>query len=815
MQGGKREKVLKSPAKSKQKLSAKKKQVKSARPSGKKSIQPGHSEDRYRVLIDNSPVCIHEIDMDGVLVSMNSAGLAMLGVGDESKVTGMAYLEVVCEKDRDRIEKLLSRAYRGHPSQFELTSSGANPRVFNSSFIPIKSKRGKVVRLMGITEDITEQKSLREKLASEEERYRLLWERMPVPYQSLNEEGKFQEVNNAFLEKLGYKREELIGTWFGDLIAPKYKEHFKETFPRFKKRGETKGVQFELRRKDGAYITVEYSGKIGYDPQGKFKQTHCILHDITRRKRAEETIIARANQQKAVSELGLLALSNIELSKLFDKTVNILAQTLGVEYCKVLELLPDGKALLLRSGVGWRDGLVGETIVGAEKESHAGYTLLSDEPVIVDDLRTETRFTGPALLFDHDVVSGMSVIIKSEDKPYGVLGAHTVRRRSFTQDDINFLQSIANILAIAIERKKVEEALREAKEVAEAATKEKDKYISVIAHNLKSPFTSIVTLLELLSSEKEDPAIVKHRTLIDAVRDTSEYAMKVIDDVLRVSRFESGKIKLKPGFMDGNIEAFTVIATHGHLAREKGINLVNEVPRNTRLYADPSLFREVLSNLVYNAIKFCRKGDTITFYVPLGERSTIAIKDTGAGMDECTLSNVFRHDVKTTSLGTAGEKGTGIGLPFCSEIMKAHHGQLTAESVKGGGSFFYAKLPYVKPVALIVDDDAADRHLIRKQIEKIDVHVIEAENEEGVFKALNNDSPHLILIDIHLQNAEGLGILKRLKADSDTRNIPVIIVTSDDQIETREKAVSLGADDFISKPVKPEEFIAKVRKFVV
>ncbi len=688
MPGSKKKKNLKPLARSRQKPSRKNKQVKPPKPSKKTSEEAEHGEERYRALIDNSPVCIHEIDMDGNLISMNAAGLAMLDVGDESKVTGMAYLQAVCKKDRERIGKLLDRALKGRSSQFKLTSSGSKPRLFSSCFIPIKSKKGKVVRLMGVTEDITE------------------------------------------------------------------------------------------------------------------------------RKRAEETILNRANQQKVVSELGFLALSNIELSELFDKTVNVLAQTLGVEYCKILELLPDAKALLLRSGVGWRRAIVGQTTVGAQKESHAGYTLVSDKPVIVDDSRTETRFSSPALLRDHNVVSGVSVIIKGENRPYGVLGAHTVKRQSFTQDDINFLQSIANILAIAIERKKVEEALREAKEKAESATKEKDKYISLIAHNLKSPFTSIVTLLELLSSEKDDPAIVKHRVLIDAVRDTSEYAMKVIDDVLRVSRFESGKIKLKPGFMDGNIEALTVIATHGHLAREKGVGLVNHTPRDIRLFADHSLFREVLSNLAYNAIKFCRKGDTITFYVPSGERSTIAIKDTGSGMDECTLSNIFRHDVKTTSLGTAGERGTGIGLPFCSEIMKAHGGELVAESVKGGGSVFYAKLPYVKPTALIVDDDAVFRRALDERLEKIDVNVIEAENEEGAFEALKKDSPHLILLGARLQNGEGFAILKRLKADKDYGNIPVIVVMAADQTETREKAISLGADDFISKQANQEEFVAIVRKFV-
>jgi PAS domain S-box-containing protein len=133
-----------------------------------------------------------------------------------------------------------------------------------------------------------------------------------------------------------------------------------------------------------------------------------------------------------------------------------------VEYCKVLELLPDGSALRLVAGVGWQEGLVGQTTVSGDRDSQAGFTLLCRDPVIVEDLRTETRFTGPALLRDHGVVSGLSVIIGEADKPFGVLGAHTARRRVFTPDDVNLLQSVANILAVAIQRKRAEEELRRA-----------------------------------------------------------------------------------------------------------------------------------------------------------------------------------------------------------------------------------------------------------------------------------------------------------------------------------------------------------------
>jgi len=175
----------------------------------------------------------------------------------------------------------------------------------------------------------------------------------------------------------------------------------------------------------------------------------------------EDELATYAQKQAAVAEIGRLALTGGKLKDLFAEAASLIARTLGVEYCKILELLPDGGTLILRAGVGWKKELpVGQATVSAGKESQAGFTLLSDEPVVVADLRTETRFSGPALLHDHGVVSGMSVIIRGRERPYGVLGAHTASARRFATDDVNFLGTVANVLAEAIERKNAEAELR-------------------------------------------------------------------------------------------------------------------------------------------------------------------------------------------------------------------------------------------------------------------------------------------------------------------------------------------------------------------
>ena len=206
-----------------------------------------------------------------------------------------------------------------------------------------------------------------------------------------------------------------------------------------------------------------------------------LRSEIIERKRIEEELDARARQQEAVAYVREMALNEATLTATLSQTLASLAeiasretmigallqevcarvaQTLEVEYCKVLELQPDGAALTLRAGVGWQDGLVGRATVEAGTRSQAGYTLASRQPVVVEDLRAETRFDGPPLLLDHGVVSGVSVAIPGRSHPFGVLGAHTVTQRTFNSDAVSFLESVAHILSQVIEQRRSEAAIQ-------------------------------------------------------------------------------------------------------------------------------------------------------------------------------------------------------------------------------------------------------------------------------------------------------------------------------------------------------------------
>ncbi|HEX5501839.1 MAG TPA: GAF domain-containing protein [Thermomicrobiales bacterium] len=186
--------------------------------------------------------------------------------------------------------------------------------------------------------------------------------------------------------------------------------------------------------------------------------------DVARLTALEAELRARARQQAAVADLGHRALAGDDLAALLDEAARVVRTILGVEYAIVLELLPDGATLVARAGAGWRDGVVGRARAGTGRDTQTGYTLASPEPVVTADLRAERRFRAVPFFHEHGVVSSVTTVIGGVDAPFGVLGAHTIRRRAFTADDSHFLRAVANVLAAAIERGRAEDRLRESRD---------------------------------------------------------------------------------------------------------------------------------------------------------------------------------------------------------------------------------------------------------------------------------------------------------------------------------------------------------------
>lgn len=294
-----------------------------------------------------------------------------------------------------------------------------------------------------------------------EERFRTIFEGTTAGIAIVGLDGRVLQINPALQKLLGYSEEEIRDAHFTDVTHPEDLDKDLKLYKELAK-GKRDSYQIEKRyiRKDGSLLWGLLNASPIQTPEGDAKFIVGMVEDITARKQAEQELRSRAQQQAMVARLGQRALTDASLRPLIDEATTLVAETLGTEYSKFLDLSPDGDSFVLLAGSGWDKGYVGKAWTSSEKSSQAGYSMLFSETVISEDLDSEKRFSPSHLQRAHGIKSGMTVVVHGPDRPFGVLGVDTTARRKFTKDDANFLQAVANVLAGAIGRRHAEDALR-------------------------------------------------------------------------------------------------------------------------------------------------------------------------------------------------------------------------------------------------------------------------------------------------------------------------------------------------------------------
>ncbi|MBI4665696.1 MAG: PAS domain-containing sensor histidine kinase [Nitrospinae bacterium] len=348
-------------------------------------------------------------------------------------------------------------------------------------------------------------------------------------------------------------------------------------------------------------------------------------------------------------------------------------------------------------------------------------------------------------------------------------------------------------------RMKDEEALKLAKERAEDATALKDKFVSLVSHDLRAPLGSIIGMLRLMESEVGQKGGVLELDPLRRAMAAGDGLLSMIDKLLDISRLQTGRIRAKKIFLDAKPLIDMHIASMAYASDMKNINVENRTPEGTMIFADMGLYGEVIRNLLSNALKFLDSGDSVVFFIPEGKSDVVAIKDSGPGIDPKILPDLFKHEVKTTTLGSRGEKGTGLGLPYCRDLMEAHGGSISVESVKGEGTVFYLSLPPAGAYALVVDPVEKSRETTAELLAEIGVESVTAENiveADGYLRKF--PAPALLVVESSIAKAHEGRFIRQARENLGSFPVPALVVGGIFDAAAQ-------ADGFVAKPEPGEK----------
>ncbi|MCH2240788.1 MAG: CHASE domain-containing protein, partial [Aquabacterium sp.] len=400
-------------------------------------------------------------------------------------------------------------------------------------------------------------------------------------------------------------------------------------------------------------------------------------------------------------------------------------------------------------------------------------------------------------------------------------------------------QGLVGVIEDVTERVQLEEAQR-ARETAEAANRAKNEFLSRMSHELRTPLNAMLGFAQLMELDTEAQLPNRQRGWVEQIQRAGWHLLEMINDVLDLSRIDSGTLRLLPQPLDAHeaVEAARVLVEPE--ARRRSIHL--ECPpagqRGPRVLADPTRLKQILINLLSNAIKYNRDGGGVRVRLRAAgeEQLAIDVADDGLGMSPAQLAELFQPFNRLGRERSAVE-GTGIGLVISRRLAELMGGTLQARSVEGQGSVFTlilptapeaetfsptlqdtaaAELPMYRPRrVLYIEDNAVNAEVMRgifaqRPQVRLDVRATAEEGLALLAACPPGDLPNLLLLDMHLPDGDGLGVLARLKADPHTADLPVVVVSADVSAGLMDAARRAGALDYLAKPVNVAQLLRLV-----
>ncbi|MBA3775742.1 MAG: EAL domain-containing protein, partial [Betaproteobacteria bacterium] len=415
---------------------------------------------RFRAAMDATADAIYLIDPVSMrFIDVNATACRMLGhTRDEMLEFGPAHVLDVAPGELELAYATLMRNGAG------IVTVEASHRRKDGSHVPVEIQRRALPLEEGwiivvVARDISNRIRAAEQLKESEEKYRLLWETTTDAVVLLGADNRILYANPAVNDVFGYTPEDLQGSDLAVLQPERLRLAHRQGVKRYLETGAKKltrrAVEVPGLHRDGHEFPVEIAfSQITMGGKPIFAG---FMRDISERKKAEAAMRHHAVQQGLIAKFGQQALASTDLDELINQAAKVIDEGLNAGFCVILQLAPDGHSLVVKSGSGWSEGWIGRHLTETGPDSQYSFVLASRDPVIVKDFLQEARFKPSTMLTAHAIVNGIDLRIAGASGPYGLLGAYSREGATFTSASVDFLQSVANVLTTAIDRKNADQ----------------------------------------------------------------------------------------------------------------------------------------------------------------------------------------------------------------------------------------------------------------------------------------------------------------------------------------------------------------------
>ena len=842
------------------------------------------SESHVRAMIEAIPDLLLRVSRDGrCLEYINSKD------PEQNFLPIQQHLSEVLPPDllRQQLKMLAQAIATGKLQVYEHQLYRGDRLVFEEvRIVPISDDEALI-----IVRDQTERKQAELALLKSENRFRRIFESDIVGMMFTDLNGQIRDANDRFLEMLGYTREELNAKQISweNITPPEYLPIDRHAIQHLEPSSVIAPWEKVYYHKDGHSIHVLVGLALLSEDECVF-----VVVDISDRKQAEELIRQQVDQEKLLAAITQRIRSTLNLPEILNATVQQVHQVLKSDRVLVYRISPDGTGTAIAESVlsQWKPIL--DIAFSEEIFPQVNYDrYVKGRIYALSDREAQSSEVLPCLvefLAEIQVRAELVVPIVQNDTLWGLLIVHQCDRpRHWQVWEINLLQQIANQLAIAIQqadlfeklqqelcdRQKTQQNLTEinqqlaiSNEELARATRLKDEFLANMSHELRTPLNAILGMTEGMQEQIFGKVTSSQIKALQTIERSGSHLLELINDILDVAKIESGQIDLEYSNISVEFLCQSCLPFIKQQAHKKSIHLETKIlPNLSELNIDERRIRQVLINLLNNAVKFTPDGGRITLEVSthphsLGHQESpnqppaivnpkreleessylyFSVIDTGIGISPENISKLFQPFIQIDSALNRQYQGTGLGLALVKRIVEMHGGTVMLTSEIGVGSCFTIALPYkasVKPLPpvfnqteitpesnqneqsysyqiLLVEDNEPNIMTISSYLTAKGYNMVVAKNGQEAIALAQASKPDLILMDMQMPEMDGLEVTKQLRHIPKLEHVPIIAIMAIVMENDVERCLAAGANDYLSKPVKLRQLTKLIQQFLV